>query len=162
VSIPPLDVSGRVPIGRHITDVTEVEERFVAPFVRSVRREPLYSGWRSRRQAIVAVLAGIQMEWVGGSFASGKLDPDDLDVVTFLDSAALAALPQDEREKVQDLVEGRPISRHAGTHGWLVAVYAPGSPEHERYLRARGYWDDLWSRDYDGTERGFLDVRGDP
>lgn len=162
MAIPQFETTGRLPIGRHVTDVIEVEQRLVTPFPLSLSRRPLYAGWRDRRQAIAAVIPEINQEWMAGSFASAKRDPGDVDVVTFLEVADILALDPPDRSLLMDLVGGLSAKLRFGTHGFICPVTGSGDPNHDAYLRLRGYWDDWWSKDRSGDERGYLDVRGDP
>jgi len=162
VPIPPFDATGRLPFGRHITDVLEVERRLVAPFALSITRRGIYRGWRSRRQAIAALVPRINQEWVSGSFASSKRDPGDVDVVIFLEVADIDTLEIVEKQELTALVVGNAPRLRFGTHSFICPVSAPSHPEHAKHLHLRGYWDDWWSHDKNGNECGYLDVRGDP
>jgi hypothetical protein len=162
VPIPPFDLAGRIAPGRHVTDVHEVEQRLVMPFPLSISRRSLYSGWRDRRNSIVGVVPEINQEWMAGSFASAKRDPGDIDVVTFLEATDIEALDPAEVATLMDLLTGARAKLRFGTHGFIVTVFEPADPRHDLYLHARGYWDDWWSKDRNGDERGYLDVRGDP
>jgi hypothetical protein len=87
--------------------------------------------------------------------------PERLRRGDILDSAAIDNLSVEDRQRIAELVAGRPAKSHGGIHGWLVAAFPEGSPEYERYVKARDTWAREWSDDY-GQERGFLDVRGEP
>ncbi len=160
--IPPVDASGRIPDGRHVTDVAEVEQRLVVPFPLSLTRRAIYAGWRARRATIAELVPSLNQEWVAGSFASSKRDPSDIDVVTFIAWSDITSLTVPERQALFEAVSGLPARLRYGTDGYLCPVAAPGDPNHDSYLRLRGYWDDWWSKDRAGEERGYLDVRGAP
>jgi hypothetical protein len=151
-----------MPNGRHVTDADEVEQRLVTPFPLSLTRRTIYIGWRQRRAVIAGLVPSINQEWVAGSFASSKRDPGDIDVVTFLERSDILALGVAERQQLAESVGGLTSRLRYGTDGYLCPATAPGDPYHDVYLRARGYWDDFWSKDRAGIERGYLDVRGDP
>ena len=162
MAIPLFTVAGHLPAGRHVTDVHEVEVRLVLPFPLSMTRPDLYSRWRSRRQAIAALVPSFSQEWLSGSFASAKRDPGDVDVVTFIQRADIEALDGDDRARLLDLVTGSAAKLRFGTHGFICPVADDADPQRAAYLKARGYWDEFWSYTKTGDERGYLDVRGEP
>lgn len=86
--IPPFDpATGHLPPGRYRTTLPEIHERFVrAPeFQLSSTREEIWTGFTNYLQAWKVSQAAIGQDvlkvvWVGGSFTSSKLDPDDIDI----------------------------------------------------------------------------------
>ena len=102
------------------------------------------------------------MEWLGGSFASAKRDPGDIDVAVFLSGEELEQLPTTTKQAVLDLVVGLSPRLTFGTHTFVVAVLPEGHPQFDRYLQTVGFWDRWWSKDRGGTDRGYLEVRGAP
>lgn len=97
-----------------------------------------------------------------GSFVTAKSNAADLDVVAFYDGRRLDQLPPSQSYELARLLLGpEPVLRF-GCHTFVVSVYAEQHPQHERYIRSRGYWDWQWSRDRSAPEKGFLEVRGEP
>lgn len=164
--IPPFELRhGRAvlpPGGRTPTDVAEVEQRLVEDFPDSLTRRGLYQGWRERRAALADIIGADFVEWVSGSFVTGKVDPPDLDVAAFLDGVAFEALPPAEQRKASELLVGPGVKLVYGCHSFAVPVYPEGDPRHARYLRDRGAWDWQWSRDRVAGSKGYLEVRGQP
>jgi hypothetical protein len=138
----------------------EVRQRLVDPFLLSVRRPLLYQLWRTRRAQLAALLP-IEMEWLDGSFVSGKRDPGDIDVVTFVNHLAFDALSAPDKKKASDLMGGLP-SRLLGCDGYPVVIVPVGHPARSRFEAAVGYWDRQWTRHRVSPEKGYLEVRGEP
>jgi hypothetical protein len=155
--IPALDAAtGLLPVGRHVCTTADVEAAFVsAPkFAASVTRSSIWVDW----QQSVAVLQSAVMVhavWIGGSFTTAKVDPQDIDV-TFLISAEDYAQrqPQDLRVVSQFMGAGQ-LKTAMGLQvdsfivGW-VGVPQPLPPgrdaAQDQYYWARGHWDDWWQR----------------
>ena len=77
----PYDV---LPDGVHFADESMFRGRFVDDFPDSPERAAICAGFfRLRRDALEQGL--IATQWVNGSFVETKLDPGDVDVVSFVD-----------------------------------------------------------------------------
>src|SRR3954452_15377682 len=90
--IPALDADGLLPPGRHTASVAEVKAAFVDPFGGSASRMAIFTGWRMHRESLQNVVPGMY-QWIDGSFVTSKLDPGDIDVVTFIDGVQYDAMP---------------------------------------------------------------------
>jgi hypothetical protein len=160
--IPPFNTEGVLPFGRYETDVGEVEQRLVMTFPRSLTRKELYGGWRRRREELASILE-FESEWVDGSFVTAKRDAGDIDVVVLAEAAKIDALSREDKERVAELATGLRSRLVFGCHSFLLAEVPEGHPNHDRYIRMRGYWDDFWSRRRDSAGgKGYLEVRGKP
>ncbi len=160
--IPAFRANGYLPPGAHEATAREVEQRLVEVFPASVTRRALHDDWRHRRDAIFAIAAPA-MEWVDGSFVSLQLDPGDVDVVTFIDGAALEALSIDDKQAFLDLFASRLRTKLvSGCDSFLAIIRPPGHPDHTASVVYAEYWHQWWSHDRDGVEKGYLDVLGDP
>lgn len=161
--IPPLEASGQLPPGRYITDLDEVWQAFVldARFAASTTRADVWSGlldylveWRDVEQAVgLDLLRGL---WIGGSFASGRTDPKDVDVSPVVDGEGLiAARGKPGAGRLNRLLGQRDsIRRTYHVEPWPVRWTPIASPfrqgtlrrEEHDYLLWRGTMDDWWQR----------------
>lgn len=122
--------------------------------------------------------------WVGGSFTTLKLDPDDIDMTVLLGSEAFAGLSGNQQGKVKRISAREPGGLRSRLREKLglrvdcfamVCAVAPMpwlnmSPEEADYFRTRGMWDDWWLRVFSGAKgdmpthddalpvRGYLEV----
>lgn len=162
--IPPFDaVTGHLPPGRYRCTLEELHDRFVqeARFAGSVTRSDRFNrlvaylaDWETAQENIGGdpVLMGL---WVGGSFVSGVLDPDDVDVTPHLSGPRLRDLKgKPGVGRLKDLFEHRDTVRarylvEPFPFTWYP-VAAPlgggGATDEFNYYTTRGIMDDFWQR----------------
>jgi hypothetical protein len=90
VPLPPFNPKGVLPPGIHLATEAEVQATFVDAFAASKTRLDIFNGLtRWRRELSGLGIEGLQ--WIDGSFVTDKVDPDDVDVITFCDYDTFAA-----------------------------------------------------------------------
>lgn len=185
------EVTGYLPPGRYRVTPEEAYELLVRNerFRESETRARLWEGFEgyvagfySLEERYSDLLSGplLHYAWLGGSYVSTKIDPDNIDLTVFIDDAGARAL------------RGRPGA------AWLTKAFSRASmmrkfglspirvryrpipsvfqseklsPEDREYLRERGAWDDWWQRcrqpgieklgptvETAATARGYLEV----
>lgn len=159
MAIPPLGSDGLLPLGRHTCTLDEVEAAFVSAqsFATSSTRANVFAD-------LLAAIALLQEEfdtgliermWIGGTFASAKEDPSDVDVTFLLSGAVHTSLSGSKRDRLAKLlrvggfasldlsVDGFMLVRQRVANPWLKdGVSEDAAP----YMARRGAWDDWWSR----------------
>ncbi|GAA4758219.1 DUF6932 family protein [Actinomycetospora chibensis] len=148
---------------RVLVSPDQLYEGFVAAFPQSTTRANLFQAWLFHRVE-VAELVRVRMQWIGGSFATSRVDPPDIDVVTFIEGPEFETLSPGRIRLVERLFEGPKTRDERGVDAYVVAYYPETHPARFGYARARGDWDDHFSRlkdDHDRS-RGYLEVRDDP
>lgn len=153
-----LGANGLLPTGLHRVTVDQVHSAFVAPFPTSANRQKLYEQWLLHREAI-ATLVPVQRQWLNGSYVTAKVDPGDVDVVTFVDGAVLEALDPAPLALLESLVSGHDTRDLWGIDSFLVATYAEDHPAYATSRRTEGAWRRTWTN-VKGTDltKGFLEV----
>ncbi|MDY7086395.1 MAG: hypothetical protein SYR96_14945 [Actinomycetota bacterium] len=177
--IPTLDSkTGFLPVGRYPCTEAEIVAQFVdhEDFAGSLTRREIWDHWVATRSYLLDRIVAYKV-WLGGSFVTAKLDPDDLDVVWTLDAEAAEALSSPQLAAVAPFISG---AQGKEQHGLRIDSYAmfwrsyplPGGAdiEGDSYFRYRGYWDDFWMRARTGPKdaqpergdsfprRGYLEV----
>lgn len=185
--IPALSDTGHLPPGRYRTTLEEVEERFVRSreFEGSTSRTTVWDGlglylhaWDQLEQQVNGV-GLLKWLWIGGSFASAKLNPSDIDVSVVIDGDLLRKLRGrpgigklrdlfNERAKVRETfkVEPAAIQWRAVASTWTSSGWNMADRD---YLERRGALDDWWQRvrsddhvaphmDDAPPRRGYLEV----
>ncbi len=97
-------------------------------------------------------------DWLDGSYVTKKEEPDDIDMLTICDAAAIDGLDKPSRALLLGLV-ARELSRELHScHSFLLVAYPEGHPAHAVYQASRQYWEDLFGRDRAGDPKGFLEI----
>ena len=160
MGIPPFGASGHLPRGRHACDLDEFEAAFVtAPqFATSSKRASLFADLLSALDWLADRYSPdlVERAWVGGGFASDKLDPTDIDVTFILSHETHAALGEDQKRRLEKLlrrggfkgiglsVDGFMMIRERIALPWFGSGVGDAGQD---YFLKRGAWDDWWSRD---------------
>lgn len=77
------DINGRLPAGLHNYTIEEFLSQFVDGFPTSMRRKPIFDAMVEFFRELL--VSGIPYEfWVDGSYATTKINPNDADIVVFL------------------------------------------------------------------------------
>ena len=137
---------GLLPDGVFPGTEDDLKQRFVEAFPGSLTRATIFAGYLRLRNEVVGY--GISAtQWVDGSFVEAKLNPNDVDVVSFCDNQLVNGLSWAEREAIWSRLNGqeRTIERYQ-THGFLVVVYPLGHRYHVLFERSRKYWRDWFGR----------------
>ena len=80
------DANGMLPAGIHTYDMYSFQERFVVAFPASQTR-PVIFGCLERFISAIFALCDPDEFWVDGSFATTKINPNDADLIIFVDYA---------------------------------------------------------------------------
>ncbi|WP_425553907.1 DUF6932 family protein, partial [Isoptericola hypogeus] len=155
--IPELTAGGHLPLGRHHTTLEAIATRFVRDdrFAASARRPRVWSDFERALSALRTIVPPCAV-WIGGSFVTAKLEPDDIDVTWILPRDRVNALPVGSKERGRlGLFAGekRLIAKGIMVDSY-TASWAPYADEDAKltdlgYLQIaaqRGYWDDWWQR----------------
>lgn len=120
-----------LPPGLHEVAIADLEDQFVRPFSPNGRRAEMVA----RLRAYIAALAelGIPLEvWLNGSFATQKLEPDDIDVAIVAPSAQVNELAPEKQRRLPQLV----LERDAVRIRYSLDVYYLAREDE----RLRSYW----------------------
>ena len=123
--------------GIHQATVDEVERELVHAFPASSRRPEIFGQWLELRSAVGAVVK-FEKQWLNGSFVSRKIEPNDLDLVTFFRGDDVEALDQPGQEALWRLASGPNNEVYPLLDSWPVVCY---SPDHGAHTISQGNRD---------------------
>jgi hypothetical protein len=146
-------------------------------FAASATRQQVWSDY-ARAYATLNPVVPVLAAWIGGSFSTGKMDPDDIDVVWIVDRRRYAALAPPQRAAVAIFGQGKLLRQKTGARvDTFMLMWEPvpvpdvgANVDHASLAASRGYWDDLWLRQIQGPKtlrrtnadtpprRGYLEV----
>lgn len=165
--IPTLTPEGHLPPGRFRCTLEDVRDRFVldARFSESSTRRRLFDGlirylstWEEidrRSEAEESIIVAI---WIAGSFASAKLDPEDVDITPIVNGLVADRFAgKHGSKKIKDLIapHRQSVKAKFGVEVFPLAWYPVISPFHvtrkggvnqQAYVADRGRYDDWWQR----------------
>ena len=135
-----------LPDGVWWCDENPLDAEFVETLPESTTRRQIASGFQALCQEALALKLNA-VQWLDGSFVETKLNPQDLDVVTFFDHDQLNQFGAAERSFVLNWLNGGTITRERyQTHAFLVLSCEPGHSYCETFDAARDYWRTWFGR----------------
>lgn len=148
-------VTGLLPAGRHVCAKAEVESAFVteSAFSSSTTRATIWGDWQNALNVLQSA-ALVRAAWIGGSFTTAKMDPEDIDVTFIIDGADMRGRTPQDQQIIALFAGGGQVKTSlklrvdAYILPWeCVPAPQPGmGPVQDGYYWARGYWDDWWQR----------------
>lgn len=142
--------------------MVEVHAALVAAIGGSVTRSTVYQWWVALRAVLGSIIA-FQRQWVGGSFATSKVDPGDIDLVTILDGPTYDSLPVPVRQQARLLLGGHTTRDAIGCDSFPLFEYPAGHIYRPHTEAAFAYWHRFWGHRRPGPggvsrTRGYLEV----
>ena len=150
------DRSGVLMLGRHTTTIDEVEAVLVTA-IPSPRRRTIFDQWVELLNAI-ADIAPMVGHWFDGSFVTAKQDPDDIDVLSWLDSASYDSLDGEDQARVTALVSGDQNPSFPGCESWVQVAYPEEHELHGFYLKSCDAWHEVFGGEHDDAPKGYLEL----
>lgn len=118
------------PAGFKDIDISDFEKVFIEPFDEKDRREYLTERFHCLIEKFKEI--GLSAElWIDGSFSTEKPEPDDIDMIFFIDNNDLKTLPLDKQGLLME-ISSRGVSRTR----YNCDVFILPVPNHEM----RSYW----------------------
>ncbi|MFZ4841127.1 DUF6932 family protein [Mycetocola saprophilus] len=154
--------TGLLPVGRYGATLDAIKQSYVdAPqFQTSTTRAEIWQHFESATDGIRSVVPVVCV-WIGGSFLTDKMDPDDIDVVYWCQDVLVDRVVADPQaglllqifalNQVRAQTGLRVDTRYCKWHLYSGAHLAD-SVEHRSYAQSRGFWDDFWMRKRSGTK----------
>jgi hypothetical protein len=130
------DVFGHlVPYELIQSDLVTFEAVFVTDFPASQTRHRIYEAFTVYLQRLREVIGNGFFIWVDDSFVTRKLNPRDIDFVTFLDFDRYA-----KHEADMEILRQMRFERDGLTDGFFVKVYPESHPNRKFYELDRAEW----------------------
>ena len=137
--------------------MAEIENALVDGFPNSQTRGILFARWCALREALRR-LVSVEAEWLNGSYVTDKQDPNDIDVVNFIEHRELEKLDAAGKTLLKGLVHNKISQALHGCDSYLVAVVPEDHPQYHAYQEITAYWDKWLGTDREGNAKGYLEV----
>jgi hypothetical protein len=135
------------------TDWMTFEANFVHRFPQSITRKNLFGEFSDYLISLKNILGNDFFQWVDGSFVTNKLNPNDIDLVTFVDWEIYAA----NESKIDSLRDFR-NNTDARIDGYFVPVYSENHKKHVLYQADNLQWLYQFSRSRTDRKKGFIQL----
>lgn len=106
----------------------EVKSALVDSFPGSKTRAPIYEDWLKLRERLSQLIT-LEIQWLNGSYATTKVDPNDLDLATFANSDEVEGLDPIQEAELNELVSG-PSKEAPRCDSFLIVEYPDDHPLH--------------------------------
>ncbi len=140
------------------SSIEEFETVFVNS-IQSVKRKELFNNYISYSTALKQLCNGVDFkQWIDGSYVTKKMEPNDIDLVTFLDFSIVESLG----DSLSDYKY--PASQNLfGVDAYIVKIYPQGHKYHLLYQSDIAYWINQFNqtqRNRIGKKqpKGFLEI----
>ncbi|MHA0035014.1 DUF6932 family protein [Deinococcus sp. PESE-13] len=141
--------------GLHNWTCVDFKLRLVDGFSGSRTRLQIFNGFMLLRLELLKfVKLGHQI--VDGSYCTHKTDPNDVDVVTFLDLDELNGLDAAAQDSLQNLFKGPNSKGEFYTDSYLVWSVPEGHQLYPEYLQSRRYWLGQFGFDRQEVPKGLV------
>ncbi len=137
------------------TDLQTIEKVFVEEMPFSATRRTLFANFLEYNALLKSILSTSCVQWIDGSFATMKRNPQDIDVITFVDF-------QDyERSSIElEKLKQWRFDKNKGIDGYMIKVYPPNTPSAKLYENDRQQWAFLFHSIKKSKQfKGFLQIK---
>lgn len=141
--------------GFHKWTVAELKTKLVDSFPHSTTRANIYAGFSRLRHEISSLIQGGE-QIIDGSYCTEKVDPNDIDAVTFLDLETINALSHPDQSALADLFAGPNSKGSFSTDSYFVWSVPITHPAYQEYLASRRYWMGQFGFDRLENPKGML------
>lgn len=141
------------PYGLNKADYMILEEVFVNSFPESSTRKRIFEEYQQYNYQLHQLLPNGFWQWINGSFISKKLNPRDIDLVTFVDDS----LFHQHEKQFASLRE----LRYKGSRlidGYFITVYPDNHPHNYIYHLDCADWLFRFSTPKPKGNKGFLEI----
>ncbi|HEY4322812.1 MAG TPA: hypothetical protein VGN20_02470 [Mucilaginibacter sp.] len=135
----------------------ELEDIFVKN-IPTINRSELFKKYFSYTNSLKEISKTNLKQWIDGSFVTKKSEPQDIDLVTFIDFSVVEALGNDLTDYKY------PASQIIfGVDAYIVKTYPSDHKYYSSYLADKAYWMDFFNktrRNRIGNKlaKGFLEL----
>jgi hypothetical protein len=130
-------------------ELVTFKQVFVNGFPNSVSRTDIFDEYEHYLLRIQQIINGPFYQWVDGSFTSQKLNPRDIDVVTFVDATIFDAN--------ENLLKGCKL--HQYVDAYFVRTFPKEHPKRFFYESDHLRWYHLFSRSRDKKSKGIIQLQ---
>lgn len=139
--------------------VEDVFQGLVYNFSTSETRQQLFENYLNYNEALTKALKSDYTQYINGSFTTKKINPNDIDLVSFVDHQALLG---NEKYVEENFLNKSALDMY-GIDAYLVIVYPETHPYRVRTLSDAAYWNhwfgfSKFDRRKKRSPKGFIEI----
>jgi hypothetical protein len=148
-----------IPNEPHQTTLDEFQQVFVDSFPESETRKRLFDNYLDWIFDFQRDISPNFTQWINGSFVTQKLNPKDIDFVTFLEWGDF-----ENKEKTGEMDRFWSFSNEdKGLDAYLLAAYEAGHPDFLEFVRFKSVWVKRYSNgskndNLHTIKKGFIQI----
>lgn len=135
------------------TDWPTFKAEFVDAFPLSGTRRVIFDNFSEYVERLIPIIGKGFHQWVDGSFVTRKLNPRDIDVVTFVDANIYYC-----NEREIDVLRDDQLDRQTRVDEYFVKKYPESHRKHVFYHIDCLQWHDQFSRSRALKSKGFIQL----
>ena len=124
------------------TDLQTLERVFVEEFPTSTTRRGHFDRFHAYNARLREYLTDGFTQWIDGSFVSRKLNPNDIDLLTFVDHSIYGQVEPALRRLKQEFA----VRAGGQVDAYTIQVYPEGHRYYSRYHLDYLEWQFIWSQ----------------
>lgn len=136
------------------TDLATIEKTFVEAMPLSSTRKAIFESYLSYNEELRKIIPTGFIQWIDGSFITKKVNPNDIDIVTFVDFDVYNA----NEKQIDELRRTRQTTNRI-IDGYFVKVYPENHKNRNWYDIDRMQWVFTFNRVKNSKlSKGFLQI----
>lgn len=157
--IPDFDSNGNLPPGLIPISIKELKKHCVFDFGGSSTRNEIFNGYIKYCREIIVLEVAIK-QWLGGSFTTNKINPNDIDFVTHIDGNKADELDEDGQQMFINLHDRKKIkSKYLCDVFDPILVYPEEQPDLFKFTVDQvNFWLKYLGQDRNKNFKGIIDI----
>jgi hypothetical protein len=136
------------------TDLATIEKIFVEDVPLSSTRKAIFEGYLSYNEELRKIIPAGFMQWIDGSFTTKKVNPNDIDIITFVDFEVYNA----NEKQIDELRRTRQTTNRI-IDGYFVKIYPENHKHRNWYENDKMQWLFTFNRVKNTKlSKGFLQI----
>ena len=132
----------------------ELEYNFLSQFDTSCTRKNILAGYKAYCNDLLCLVKSNVEQWIGGSFTTTKINPNDIDISTIID-VDLIENPSIATAIKKFTTKGESKNTYL-VDGYIIPKCAKGSPYYDYCMDVYNYWSSFWRRNRQDMPRGII------
>ena len=150
-----------IPVGKNTMGLEDFRLKFVEAFAKSRTRPEIFAGYLKYLDDLEKILGSTSglIQWINGSFVTNKLNPADIDLVSFANNSVV----EDHEAALKNLLSFE-AKRVYQVDGYIVRVYPDDHTKSFRTVSDKAYWNDWFEntkpdRKRKRYQKGYVEIK---